>query len=83
MKVEVLTKDDVPIRKYRWWSDWIDISIFDSGYTGYLLQMQISRTNKKKFKCVKMSSFIGLITPETNQVGELTSMHIRRTTINE
>lgn len=49
MKVAVLTVADVQIGRWRWWSDWIDIAVFDFGYTGYLLQMKISRTNAKRF----------------------------------
>lgn len=51
MKVNVLTVDDVEIPRWRWWSDWIDIAVFSWGAKGYLLQMRISRTNAKKFRC--------------------------------
>lgn len=29
MKVAVLTVDDVKIRRWHWWSNWIDVAVFD------------------------------------------------------
>jgi len=41
--VKVLTIKDVKIRKWRWWSDWIDIAVFDYAGEGHLFQMSINR----------------------------------------
>ena len=55
MKVEVLTVKDVEIKKWHWWSNWIDIAVFQHGYSGYLLQMRIGRSNVKKFRVARMA----------------------------
>lgn len=76
MKVDVLTVEDVKIERLRWWSNWIDVSIFSFGGQGYLLQMKISRHNSKKFKCVpfrKRYTFEAAYA-SMGEVGDLTQM---------
>jgi len=53
-KVNVLTDLDVKFGKFRWWSKWIDISVFDYECVPYLIQMRISRSNSKQFKTVSI-----------------------------
>jgi len=72
MKVEVLTVDEVKISKFRWWSNWVDIAVFDYGYCGHLLQMKISRRNAKRFKCVAYQNLGGAIHADVGQAGDLT-----------
>jgi len=56
MKVDVIQVEDVKFRALlSWWSNWIDISVFNHGTEPYLIQMSVSRTNKKKFRSVKIS----------------------------
>lgn len=74
MKVDVLTVDDVEIKKYHWWSQWVDICIFQYGYTGYLLQMKVSRTNAKKFKHTAFKSRGGTAHAGIGEAGDLTQM---------
>ena len=74
MKVDVLQVRDASFKKYWWWSDWIDISVFDWSGNGYLLQMKVSRSNAKKFKCVQFKSFSGSAHPATGKVGDLLPM---------
>lgn len=57
MKVEVATVEDAKFRKWSWWSDWIDISIFDYGCMPYLVQMSVSRRNKKRFRSVCLTGW--------------------------
>lgn len=69
--VKVLTVADVEIKKWRWWSDWIDIAVFDYGGCGHLLQMSISRTNCKRFKCKEFSDILSSIAPSIEKTGDL------------
>jgi len=55
MKVDVLTVNDVVIPKWRWWSNWIDIAIFDYECRPWLIQMRVSRTNAKRFKAISIT----------------------------
>ena len=84
MKIDVLTVpgfvrtacNDVEIKKWRWWSNWVDVAVFDHDRNyrseGYLLQMKVSRRNGKRFKCVPLKSLIGSAHPSTSQAGHLT-----------
>jgi hypothetical protein len=50
------------------------VCVFDwSGY-GYLLQMQVSRTNAKKFKAIAFKRLFMMAHPRTCNVGNLTQM---------
>jgi hypothetical protein len=73
MKVCVLTVEDVKISKWRWWSKWIDIAVFDFECRPWLIQMKISRTNGKKFRSISIvGSFYKQAT--TREIGDLTPM---------
>lgn len=49
-RVSVTQLHQVKISRFRWWSNWIDIGVFNNAQGSFLLQMQISRRNAKKFK---------------------------------
>ena len=73
MEIDVLTVNDVEIKKWRWWSNWVDVSVFDQfDVDGYLLQMKVSRWNSKKFKCVPFRRLFSDVHPSTSQAGHLT-----------
>ena len=73
MKIDVLTVNDVEIKKWRWWSNWVDVGVFDQfAVDGYLLQMKVSRCNGKKFKCVPFKRSFSDVHPSTSQAGHLT-----------
>ena len=72
MKIDVLTVNDVEIKKWRWWSNWVDVGVFNGGSFGYLLQMKVSRCNGKKFKCVPFNGFFSSAHPSISQAGNLT-----------
>jgi len=76
MKVTVLTVDDVKIRRWHWWSNWIDVAVFDFAGAGHLLQMRISRTNAKQFRCRKFASPFSMGVPYANivEAGDLVQM---------
>lgn len=73
MKVDVLTVADVPIKRWHWWSNWIDVAVFDYQSRPYLIQMRISRTNAKQFQAISM---IGPWYKQatTHEIGNLTQM---------
>lgn len=55
MLVNVIQAKDIAFKKWRWWSDWIDIVIFEDGCRYHLLQMRVSRTNQKQFNSTAMT----------------------------
>lgn len=74
MKVEVLTVMDVDIKSWKWWTDWIDVSVFNYGDTGYLLQMKVSRNNSKKFRATQFKTRTGIAHPNCAEVGDIMPM---------
>ena len=74
MKVNVFQVEDVKFRKFAWWSNWVDVCVFNHDLEGMLLQMSISRTNSKKFKCVKFKSSLGIAYCTIGNAGDLTQM---------
>lgn len=74
MKVEVLTVDQVRIKPWRWWSDWIDVCVFSYVGVGYLLQMRVSRTNAKQFTTRGMRALIGFTYATPSDAGDLIQM---------
>jgi len=71
-KVNVLTVDDVKIGRFSWWSNWVDVAVVNHADDSHLVQMKISRTNKKKFKSINL---VGKFTVVSSQnVGDLTQM---------
>ena len=77
MKVDVLQVKDVEFSGFSWWSKWVDVAVFDFDHQGHLLQMKISRSNKKRFKVRTFSSGAfswGVAAPKLYEVGDLTQM---------
>lgn len=74
MKVEVLTVDQVKIRPWRWWSNWIDVCVFGYAGVGYVLQMRVSRTNAKQFAHRGMRSAFGVAYASERDAGDLVQM---------
>jgi hypothetical protein len=76
MKVDVITVENSKFRRLCWWSNWVDVCLYDWAHTPYLLQMKVSRSNKKKFRSVRITgrnsySSCGLI-------GSLTQMELAK-----
>ena len=74
MKVAVLTVEDVKINRWRWWSNWIDVAVFNFTGTGHLLQMRVSRTNAKQFRCRRFAGISSTPYANTLEVGDLVQM---------
>jgi len=75
MKVDVITVAEATFKsRWRWWSNWIDVAMFDYKYETFLIQMRVSRTNAKAFRsvCVTGDFFYRQVT--TTTVGDLTQM---------
>ena len=72
MKVNVLQVEDAKfLRKWHYWSIWVDVAVYDYGGSGFLLQMKVSRLNKKSFRNVP---FRKIYSPSVSKVGDLTQM---------
>ncbi len=69
--VKVLQVEDVEIGKWRWWSDWIDVSVFNFGHGGYLLQMKVNRRNGKKFRATAFQGVARAAHASCGEVGDL------------
>jgi hypothetical protein len=58
MKVDVVTVDEAKFKyRWSWFSNWIDVAIFNFGGYPLLIQMQVDRMNKKIFRTVKISAW--------------------------
>ena len=69
MKVNVLQVEDAKFHSFmHFWSNWVDIAVYDYA-SGYLLQMSVSRFNKKKFRSVKL----GVHGAKVISIGDLTA----------
>ena len=74
MKVDVVQVKDAEFRyKWSYWSMWIDVCVYKFGYDGYLLQMSVSRTNRKKFRSAPYSAS-PFKSVDAGHVGDLTQM---------
>lgn len=75
MKVDVLQVQDVKFNSgFSWWSDWVDICIYDYENTPFLLQMSVSRTNKKKFISTRISGTFTYRQVRSSTIGDLVQM---------
>lgn len=73
MKVEVLTDKEAEFGRFCWWSKWIDVAIYSFGSEPWLIQMSVSRRNRKKFRSVAIvgSRYCDC---DVESVGDLTQM---------
>ncbi len=70
MKVNVIQAKELTFTRWQLWSDWIDVCVFECGYDVFLLQMKVSRRNKKKFRTVDIANR----SCTASEVGDLTQM---------
>ncbi len=71
MKVDVLQVSGAKIGRFSWWSNWVDVSVFNYGGYGHLLQMKVSRSNKKKFRTSGFCSSYKRPHATINEAGDL------------
>ncbi len=50
MKVNVLQVADATFPHFAWWSNWVDVAMFNHDCLPWLLQMRVSRRNAKQFR---------------------------------
>ncbi len=75
MKVDVIQVEQAKFQhRFRWWSNWIDVALFDYNSTPFLLQMSVSRTNGKRFNCKRITGSIAYRQCDAAQIGDLTPM---------
>jgi hypothetical protein len=74
MKVNVLQMTEVKFKRWRWWSDWIDIAVFNYNVVPWLVQMKISRTNRKAFRVTSMIGLNTIRSATCSDIGDLTQM---------
>ena len=75
MKVDVIEVSQAVFGRFSWWSNWIDVAVFNHGTEPYLIQMSVSRKNKKKFRSVKISGKQWQLRQvNAEQIGGLTQM---------
>jgi hypothetical protein len=77
MKVEVTTVESVKFKRWQWFSNWIDIAVFDYESRPFLVQMRVSRTNAKSFRAVSVTGW-SYKQATTQQIGDLTQMKERK-----
>lgn len=74
MKVDVLTIDDVTFKWWQWWSNWVDVAVFDYFSTPFLLQMRVSRTNEKMFNAKRITGKYIYRQSTCLEIGDLVQM---------
>ena len=74
MKVEVINVSEAKFRRFFWWSYWIDVCMYDYSCTPYLLQMRVSRLNKKTFRSIRITGSIIYRQASCAAIGDLTQM---------
>lgn len=77
MKVDVITVADATFKsRWRWWSNWIDVALFNHESLPWLVQMRVSRTNCKEFRSVCITGHCFSFRYATvNEIGDLTQMN--------
>lgn len=74
MKVNVIQVPSAQFPRFSWWSKWIDVALYDHECRPYLLQMQVSRFNKKRFRNTCITGVMLRYTSAA-QIGDLTQMY--------
>ena len=75
-KVNVLQVEDAKFsHKFSRWSHWVDVAVFDYSHQVYLLQMRISRGNKKDFRTINCNQRCSdYVQASSQRVGDLMPM---------
>lgn len=77
-KVTVMSADQATFRPYRWWSNWIDVAVYTHDSRVYLLQMSISKTNRKRFVSTNITGNNNYWPHGVEAIGDLVQMEIAR-----
>ena len=74
MKVNVITINEIKVPRWRRWSDWIDVAVFNFCGTGHLLQLSVNRRNKKRFRAIPFKTFGHAAYASVEVTGDLKQM---------
>jgi len=75
-KVTVMSADQAKFRPFRWWSNWVDVAVYTHDRKMYLLQMSISKTNRKRFVSTDVTGNNNYYPRSIMDVGDLIQMEI-------
>lgn len=75
MKVDILQVDQAKFHSFmHFWSNWVDVAMYDYNSTPFLLQMSISRFNRKKFRSTRVTGVLCYRQATCHAIGDLTKM---------
>ena len=75
MKVDVLQVEKAKFHSFmHLWSNWIDVAMYDFNSTPFLLQMSVSRFNRKRFRSTRVTGFFYYRQSTCQAIGDLTDM---------
>jgi hypothetical protein len=77
MKVDVITVDQATFKRWKWWSNWVDVAVFDYNCAPYLLQMRVSRLNKKDFNAMRITGSFVYRQATCREIGDLVQMRTK------
>lgn len=78
MNVDVIQVKDAEFKRFSWWSDWVDVAVFDCNSTPFLLQMSVNRFNKKRFNAIRMTGSIAYRQSTCYEIGDLVQMERKK-----
>ena len=74
MKVDIVQIEDATFKKWSFWSNWIDVAMFEYDATPFLLQMRVNRFNGKQFNALRITGKYVYRQATCGQIGDLTQM---------
>jgi len=75
MKVDVLQVEQAKFHsKWHFWSNWVDVAVYDYNSTPFLLQMSVSRFNRKRFRSYRITGRLWYRQARCSEIGDLTAM---------
>lgn len=77
MKINVLQVEQAKFHSFmHFWSNWVDVAVYDCSSTPFLLQMSVSRFNRKRFRSTRMTGTFWYRQSNCNAIGDLTPMSV-------
>lgn len=75
MKVDVLQVEQAKFHGFlHLWSNWVDVATYDYNSTPFLLQMSVSRFNRKRFRSTRITGSLWYRQATCHAIGDLTQM---------
>ena len=77
MKVNVLQVEQAKFHGFlHFWSNWVDVAVYDYASRPYLLQMSVNRFNRKRFRSTRMTGQFMYRQSTCREIGDLMPMSI-------